>query len=76
MPTLQKLTKGENPQILLVAPFDPIVALVVMMISNFPEKISLMMFLMAVATFNNLAQKVLPEVVPEAEVVHLPEVVT
>ena len=76
MPTLQKLTKGENPQILLVAPFDPIVALVVMKISNFPEKISLMMFLMAVATFNNLAPKVLPEVVPEAEVVHLPEVVT
>ena len=70
------MTKGENPQILLVAPSDPIVALVVMMISNFPEKISLMMFLMAVATFNNLAPKVLPEVVPEAEVVHLPEVVT
>ena len=70
------MTKDENPQILLVALFDPIVALVVMKISNFPEKISLMMFLMAVATFNNLAPKVLPEVVPEAEVVHLPEVVT
>ena len=75
MPTPQKLTKGENPQILLVALFDPIVALAVMKISIFPEKISLMMSLMAVETFKNLAPKVPPEVAPEAEVVPSPEVI-